>query len=120
VLFRSQRKENHLRTRLLSLLGGVMGMLLVLPVFGQDASPAPTAPAASAVPAAPQGAPAPAPAPAPPTWSVGPINFSGAIDAYYGANFNHPATMLNDLYNFNDKANQFNLSLIKLAMSQAI
>lgn len=84
--------------------------MLVVPVFGQDASPAPAEPASTAAPAAPQGA-------APPTWSVGPINFSGAIDAYYGVNFNHPATMANNLYNFNDKANQFNLSLLKVAMS---
>jgi hypothetical protein len=100
-----------------------MGILLVLPVFGQDTGVAPAQPAATTAPepqqggAAPAPAPASAPAPAPPTWSVGPIQFSGAIDAYYGFNFNHPATQLNDLYNFNDLANQFNLSLVKLAMS---
>jgi hypothetical protein len=48
---------------------------------------------------------------------VGPINFSGAVDAYYGVNFNHPASMTSGLYNFNDKTNQFNLSLLKVALS---
>lgn len=117
LILRMDRKEKHLRRRTLSLLGCLMGILLVLPVFGQDTGTAPAQPAATAAPDPQQGGSAPAPAPAPPTWSVGPIQFSGAIDAYYGVNFNHPATQLNDLYNFNDLTNQFNLSLIKLAMS---
>jgi hypothetical protein len=88
-----------------------MGLLLVMPVLGQDASPTTAEPAtAAAAPAAPQGS-------APPTWSVGPINFSGAIDGYYNYNANHPASRTNGLYNFNTDANQFGLSLLKIALS---
>ena len=70
-----------------------------------------------------QPAPAPAAAPAPPpTWSVGPIDFSGLIDGYYTSNFNHPvqasgAPGFNALYNFNTQANQFSLAMAKLSMS---
>lgn len=96
-----------MRIRFIGFLG-LMGLLLVMPVFGQDASPAPAEPAA--VPAAPQGS-------APPTWSAGPINFSGAVDIYYTYNANHPASMTNGFYNFNSEANQFDLNLLKIALS---
>jgi hypothetical protein len=87
----------------------LLATLLVMPAHGQDTSTASNQPAAAPTPA-PQGGGLPA-------WSIGPIDFSGAIDGYYTANFNHPASMNNGLYNFNDKANQFNLSLLKVAMS---
>jgi Putative beta-barrel porin-2, OmpL-like. bbp2 len=63
-------------------------------------------------------APAPAPAPAAPTWSVGPIDFSGLVDGYYTFAFNHPIDG-NQLYNFNVKANQFSLNMAKLSMSHS-
>ena len=106
----------------------------------RDASAAaPAAPAAAPAPAAeapkaddPQAsgsaAPAPTPAPAaPPTWSVGPIDFSGTLDGYYNLNFNHPSSPFgngnnnetNILYNFNIPAHQFSLNLAKLGMSHA-
>jgi hypothetical protein len=117
----------------------ILGCSLVLPAFGQDPAPAAVAPAASAPQAsaaaatpAPAAAPA-ADAPAPPTWSVGPIDFSGLVDGYYSLNFNHPgdkgfactgsATSLtpalcgNQLYNFDGKPNQFSLNMIKLSMA---
>src|SRR5260370_16304654 len=55
-------------------------------------------------------------APAPPTWSVGPIDFSGLVDGYYSFNSNHPASQVNQLYNFNDKTNQFSLNMAKLSL----
>jgi hypothetical protein len=64
-------------------------------------------------------APTPAPAPAAPPWSVGGIDFSGVVDAYYSENFNHPASAINGLYNFNVKANQFSLNMAKLSMEHA-
>ncbi|MGB6430373.1 MAG: porin [Candidatus Acidiferrales bacterium] len=96
------------------------------------ATPAPTpAPDASA-PAAQAPAAAPAAAPAsPPTWSAGPIDFSGEIDGYYSWNSNHPGGVTgdtqdtysefnnNNLYNFNSKANQFDLNFAKIAMSHS-
>jgi hypothetical protein len=82
-----------------------------------DAAPA-------AAPAAAAQAPAPAPAAAPaaaPTWSVGPMDISGLIDGYYSYNANRPSDsangQLNDLYNFNDKTDQFNLSEARLTLN---
>ena len=84
-----------------------------------DAAPA-AAPAAQAPPAAP-AAPAAAP-----TWSVGPMDLSGFIDGYYSFNFNRPNTsgedefdQINQLYNFNDKTDQFELSAAKLTLNHA-
>jgi hypothetical protein len=54
--------------------------------------------------------------PAEPTWSAGPIEFSGLVDGYYDTNFNHPSTMDNQLRNFDEKANQFNLNMMKVTM----
>ena len=76
------------------------------------ATPAPTTPAANE--------PAPA-APAAPTWSLGPMDFSGLIDGYYSFNANRPSSaangQINDLYNFNDKTDQFSLSAAKLSIN---
>jgi hypothetical protein len=61
----------------------------------------------------------PAPDPAPsstPTWSAGPIDFSGLVDGYYSLNFNHPASKNNTWRNFDAKANQFSLNMAKLTM----
>ena len=72
---------------------------------------------------APAQAPAPAAAPAPPPappWSIGGIDFSGLIDAYYDYNFNHPASGVNGLYDFNNNANEFSLNMLKLSMSHAV
>ena len=49
-----------------------------------------------------------------PVWSAGPIDFSGLIDGYYSANFNHPASRNNGLRYFDAKANQFSLNMAKL------
>src|SRR5882724_3992398 len=57
------------------------------------AAPAATPAAAPAATPAPQD---PAPASAP-TWSVGPIDFSGLVDGYYSFNANHPTSQLNQL-----------------------
>lgn len=76
------------------------------------------APAPAAAASTPAASPAPqesAPASAP-TWSAGPIDFSGRISAYYTLNFNHPASMNNQLYNFNTKANQFGLDMAEINM----
>ncbi len=62
----------------------------------------------------------PAPA-APATWSVGPMDLSGLIDGYYSYNFNTPTAanngQANDLYDFNDKTDQFNLSEARLTLN---
>jgi len=83
-------------------------------------APAPT-PAATPAPAPAPADQAPAAAPAAPTWSVGPMDLSGLIDGYYSYNFNTPSNsangQVNDLYNFNDKTDQFNLSAAKLTLN---
>jgi hypothetical protein len=70
---------------------------------------------------APEAAPAPAAPAAAPTWSVGPMDVSGLIDGYYSYNFNTPSAAFNgqanDLYNFNDKTDQFNLSEARLTLN---
>jgi len=76
---------------------------------------------------APQQAPAAAPAPPassppapppPPSWTtIGKVNFSGYLDAYYSFNDNHPDAGFNSLYNFDDKTNQFDLNMAKLTAS---
>jgi hypothetical protein len=77
--------------------------------------------AAAAAAPAPAVAAAPA-APAAPTWSVGPMDVSGYVDAYYSFNANRPnndsdAGQYNQLYNFNDVTNQFALSAAKLTLN---
>lgn len=93
------------------------------------AEAAPSAAAASAAPAQSQAPastppattpPAQEPAPSPassPTWSVGPIDFSGLVDGYYSFDANHPASSMNQLYNFDVKANQFSLNMAKVSLS---
>jgi len=75
-----------------------------------DSTPPAPAPAAPAAPAAA------------PTWSVGPMDLSGFLDGYYSFNTNRPNTQqgydqVNQLYNFNDKTDQFNLSAAKLTLN---
>jgi len=83
------------------------------------ATPASTTPAPAAAPA--DQTAAAAAAPAAPTWSVGPMDISGFIDGYYSYNVNQPTVanngQVNDLYNFNDKTDQFNLSAAKLTLN---
>ena len=92
-----------------------------------DSSSTPAAQPAAAPAPAPETPPAAAPAPAAtPTWSVGPIDFSGEVSGYYAYNSNHPHNQNfnssdegNNLYNFNTQANTFDLAFAKLAMSHS-
>ncbi|MBV9083087.1 MAG: porin [Acidobacteriaceae bacterium] len=49
---------------------------------------------------------------------AGGIDFSGSIDGYYSFNNNHPQSGFNELYNFNDRTNQWDLNLAKLTVSR--
>ena len=89
------------------------------PAQSQAPASTPTAATPAAAPPAQSAAPAATPEAAPPTWSIGPIDFSGLVDGYYSFNNNHPASMTNQLYNFDTKANQFSLNMAKLSMSHA-
>ena len=86
------------------------------PIASAEGQTPATTPAASTPPVATPPAQEPAAASAP-TWSVGPIDFSGLVDGYASFNANHPASQLNQLYNFDVKANQFSLNMAKLSLA---
>jgi hypothetical protein len=100
-------------------------MAIALTASAQTPAPPPApADSSSATPAqAPPPPAAPAAPAASPTWSVGPMDLSGFIDGYYSFNFNRPNTSLgnfdqiNQLYNFDDKTDQFALSAAKLTLN---
>lgn len=60
----------------------------------------------------------PDPAPAPATLLPAKIKVSGLIDGYYSFNPNHPASRFNTLRNFEVKANQFALNMVKLSLAK--
>jgi hypothetical protein len=113
--------------RILQTMAGAT-MAIAMMAGAQTPAPPPATPAPADQTPAPATAPATPPAapatpPAPPTWSVGPMDISGFIDGYYSVNFNRPAStdglgdQLNQLYNFNDKTDQFELSAAKLTLN---
>lgn len=81
-------------------------------------SDAAASPSQSASPAA---ASAPATPPDPKPWRVGPMDISGFVDGFYSYNNNHPTHAnngeSNDFYNFNDTANEPDLSAAKLTLN---
>ena len=94
----------------------MLGAVMLVSAGASAQTPTPAAGTAATVPAD-----TPAPAPATPTWSAGPIDFSGLIDGYYSYNVNRPGFsangQINDLYNFNDKTDQFSLSEAKFSLN---
>ena len=94
----------------------MLGAVMLVSAGASAQTPTPAAGTAAAAPAD-----TPAPAPATPTWSAGPIDFSGLIDGYYSYNVNRPGSsangQINDLYNFNDKTDQFSLSEAKFSLN---
>jgi hypothetical protein len=104
--------------RILHSVTGAVMFVAVAAVAQAPAAPASDQSSASA----PASAQTPAPAaPASPTWSVGPMDVSGLIDGYYSYNYNRPSSeangQVNDLYNFNDKTDMFNLSELRLTLN---
>lgn len=101
------------------ILHSVMGAAMFVAVAAVAQAPA-AAPASDQSSASTQ-TPAPTAAPAAPTWSVGPMDLSGLIDGYYSYNYNRPSNtangQINDLYNFNDKTDMFNLSELRLTLN---
>jgi hypothetical protein len=72
--------------------------------------------AASAAAQTPASQPAPPADPPASNWILGPVQLSGLIDGYYSLNFNHPASMNNQLRNFDVNANQFSLNMAKVTL----
>ncbi|MGA7156193.1 MAG: porin [Acidobacteriaceae bacterium] len=110
--------------RITAVTKGSLGFLLCCTVAGiaqpKEAAGTPPAPPQAASSATTPAA-APAAAPATPVWSVGPLDVSGLVDGYYSYNANRPSNaangQTNDLYNFNDKTDQFNLSMAKFTIN---
>lgn len=94
------------------LLSVTAAAVLVISSNAQDAAPPAPAPAPAAAPAA---------APLKFPWKIGPMAVTGFADGFYTYNANHPAdafnNQLNDLYNFNDKADKVELSAAKLTLN---
>lgn len=94
--------------------GLAAAIALAVSAHAQTPAPAP-APAAQT--------PAATPAPATPEfpWKIGPMAVTGFIDGYYSYNANQPTDsangQINDLYNFNDKTDQVELSAAKLTLN---
>ncbi len=103
-----------------SVLHGMAGAVLSLAIAAgaqTTSTPPPTTTPDSTAPATPAAAPA-----ASPTWSVGPVDFSGFVDGYYSYNANRPGQnsnfgQVNQLYNFDDQADQFSLEAAKLTLN---
>jgi hypothetical protein len=86
-------------------------------VFAQDAPPTPAD--ATKPQDATQTAAAPAAAPASSPWTKDGIDLYVYGDVYGTLNFNHPASGYNQLYNFDDKANNAHLNFAKFSMEKA-
>src|SRR3979490_1307629 len=97
----------------------LLSSVLIFPVLAQTPPTSDPKASVGTEPSSTPPAQEPAPAPGPPTWSVGPIDFSGLVDGYYSFNSNHPASQVNQLYNFNDKTNQFSLNMAKLSLAHS-
>ncbi len=83
----------------------------------------PSAPA-TAVTQAPALPPAPSPAPAsapatPANWHYVGVDWSAYLDGYGSLNNNHPSDGVNDLYNFNDRTDQFDLAEARITFNRA-
>jgi hypothetical protein len=96
------------------IMQSTIGAAMALTLVAGAQTPAAPAPATAETPA-------PAAVPASPTWSVGPMDISGFIDGYYSYNANRPSDsangQTNDLYNFNDKTDQFSINAAKLTLN---
>ncbi|MGA2730742.1 MAG: outer membrane beta-barrel protein, partial [Terracidiphilus sp.] len=115
-----------IRLNLNRLMFSIAGTALTVSLSAVAQTPAAPPPASDQAPASAPATPAQTPAPpaapaAAPTWSVGPMDISGLIDGYYSYNANRPSDtangQINDLYNFNDKTDQFNLSEARLTLN---
>jgi len=114
--------STHLdRNSLLRIAAGVI-LSACLSAAAQTPAPSPSAAAPDAAAQAPAAAPAaPAAAPLKFPWKVGPMAITGFVDGYYSYNANQPTEsangQINDLYNFNDKTDQVELSAVKLTLN---
>ncbi|HET7346353.1 MAG TPA: outer membrane beta-barrel protein [Acidobacteriaceae bacterium] len=85
-------------------------MAISLPVAAQTQSTPPPAPAPAAAPAAPAN------------WHFAGVDWTGYVDGYGSLNNNHPTnaanTQSNDLYNFDDRTDQFSLAEARITFNR--
>ena len=93
---------------------GLLGIAVAHALCGQTAAPASQEPAQTPAAAAAPAAPAP-----PSPWTRNGIDIYLLGDVYGDLNFNHPLSDYNQLYNFNDKADNAHLSFAKVAFEKA-
>ena len=77
-----------------------------------------TNPQAPAATQDPNAAPASSAAASAPSLTFAKIDLTGMVDGYYSFNDNHPGSGLNQLYNFDDRTNQWDLNLAKLTLNR--
>lgn len=104
------------------LFSALLMSTIVLGTVASAQTPATPATAPATTPAAaPADASSAAAAPSPKPWRIGPMDVSGFADGYYTWNDNHPTDanngQNNDLYNFNDEANQPSLDAAKVTFN---
>ena len=102
-----------MRLRLTQSHGIVAAIVLLQAAHASYAQTTQTPPPAQGT--SPDSAAAPVPS-APTAWKVGQLNVSGMVDAYYDLGFNHPADHVNELLNFDDRANQIELNMASITL----
>ncbi len=98
--------------RILQLMASALAVVsLAVGAQAQSSAPAP----------APTPTPAPA-APAPATWHFAGVDWTGYLDGYGSLNDNHPTNaangQVNDLYNFDDRTDQFDLAEARITFNR--
>jgi hypothetical protein len=88
---------------------GLLALAVASVAFAQPPEPSPAKDTPTAA----------APAPAPSPWTRSGIDIYLLGDVYGDLNFNHPGSGYNQLYNFNDKANNVHLSYVEAAFEKA-
>lgn len=85
--------------------------------WAQNAAPDAQTTGTAQTPAPAQAAattPAPTTPPEKYPLTLGPVTFSGQVDGYFGLNFNHPSSDMNDLYNFDTRWDRPDINLAKI------
>jgi hypothetical protein len=105
-------------TRAFSALVGAVLLYGPATVFAQEGTTPPAEPPPAVAAPAPEGAAAAA-APAEPAkkWTEK-VEVGGFVDVYFTGNFNGPAPRVNNIRNFDVRANEFNLSLVEFNITK--
>ncbi len=100
--------------RLKGVSAAMVALFMSFSGMAQTTQTGQTAPPAGLEAAATPSEPPPPPATA---WKLGQVDVSGMLDSYFSVGFNHPASHISPLRNFDDKANQFELNMAKVTLN---